>query len=265
MRVEDWPRPVLSSDDGPGKGDRAVILLSGGLDSATTLAWALDRGAECHALSFDYRQRHRAELDASAMLAKRASSHRVVRIDSQVFAGSALTDLAIPVPAARTTRADSSSNDSEASGTRSRGVRRHDIPVTYVPARNTIFLAYALGLAESIDAGWIVMGANAVDYSGYPDCRPLFLDRFQALAASATRAADGEREVIRVAAPLMHLAKSEIIRLGVGLKVDYGATVSCYAADERGRACGLCESCALRRAGFAEAGVVDPTRYQVVP
>lgn len=236
------PAPVLRPDDGPRDGESAIVLLSGGLDSATTLAWALARGATCHAMSFDYGQRHRAELAASAALARAAASHRVVRIDPQVFAGSALTDPAIDVPPA-------SAEPGRA------------IPVTYVPARNTIFLSYALGLAESIDARWIVIGANAVDYSGYPDCRPLFLERFQALAAAATRAADGEQPVIRLAAPLIGLSKGDIIRLGTRLGVDYAQTVSCYAADAEGRACGRCESCALRRAGFAEAGVPDPTRY----
>lgn len=236
------PAPVLRPDDGPGAGESVVVLLSGGLDSATAFAWAQARGAICHAMSFDYGQRHRAELAASALLARAAASHRVVRVDPQAFAGSALTDPAIDVPPAG-------------------GDIGRSIPVTYVPARNTIFLAYALGLAESIDARWIVIGANAVDYSGYPDCRPLFLERFQALAAAATRAADGERPVIRLAAPLIGLSKGEIIRLGTQLGVDYAQTVSCYAADADGRACGRCESCALRRAGFAEAGLPDPTRY----
>lgn len=220
--------------------DNAVVLLSGGLDSATTLAIARDQGFRCHALSFRYGQRHSVELDAAAALAGRlgAVEHRVVTIDLGAFGGSALTDPGIAVPEAPT----------------------EGIPLTYVPARNTVFLALALGFAEVLGARDVFIGVNAVDYSGYPDCRPEFIRAFEALAALATRAGvEGGRLTIH--APLIELSKADIIRRGVALGVDYAATVSCYQPDPEGAACGRCESCRLRREGFTAAGVADPTRY----
>jgi len=219
----------------------AVVLLSGGLDSATVLAIARHDGWECRALSVDYGQRHRAELDAAARVAASlgAAEHRVVPIDLTVFGGSALTDRAIDVP-------------SEASP---------GIPVTYVQARNTIFLALALAYAEVTASDAIFIGVNAVDYSGYPDCRPQFLAAFAALANLATkRAVEGAS--IAIAAPIVDMTKADIVRRGIALGVDYSLTVSCYNADRAGRACGRCDACRFRRQGFAEAGIADPTRYQ---
>lgn len=222
---------------------RAVVLVSGGLDSATVLASLRAGGFECHALSVDYGQRHRAELDAACRVARAlgAADHRVVRVDLSAFGGSALTDDAIAVPVD--------------------GVRPGAIPATYVPARNTVLLALALAHAEVADAADIGFGANAVDYSGYPDCRPEFVDGFERLANLATRAAV-EGRPMRLHTPLMRLTKAEIVRLGAHLGVDYSITVSCYQADDEGRACGVCDACRLRRAGFEAAGVPDPTRYR---
>lgn len=219
---------------------RAVVLLSGGLDSATTLAIAVSEGYECHTLSFDYGQRHRAELRAAERVAEahRAASHRTFPLPIGAFGGSALTDPAIEVP------------ERGAAG----------IPVTYVPARNTIMLSVALGLAEVIDAGALLIGVNAVDYSGYPDCRPEFIDAFRALAAVATKQGV-EGKPVRIEAPLIRLTKAEIILRGVELGVDYGITVSCYRADDDGRGCARCDACRLRRQGFETAGIADPTRY----
>lgn len=223
-----------------GAGRRAVVLLSGGLDSATVLAVARVQGFACHALSVDYGQRHGAELAAAGRLAGAlgAAEHRVIRVDLGGIGGSALTDAAIPVPESP----------------------REGIPITYVPARNTVLLAVALGWAEVLDARDLFIGVNAVDFSGYPDCRPAFVAAFEALANVATRAA-AEGQQFRVHAPLVDLSKAEIIRLGAGLGVDYALTVSCYQADEEGRACGRCDACRLRRAGFEVAGIADPTRY----
>jgi len=220
---------------------KAVVLVSGGLDSATTLAIARDQGFECHALSFDYGQRHRIELDAAREVAKQlgAGQHRIVKLDIGWMGGSALTDPGIAVPQGPT----------------------DGIPVTYVPARNTIFLAIALGWAEVLAARDIFIGVNALDYSGYPDCRPAFIDAFQALANLATRAGI-EGDGFRLHAPLIHWKKAEIIATGQRLGVDYSRTISCYDPDPGGRACGVCDSCRLRRAGFADAGVPDPTRYR---
>jgi len=220
---------------------RAVVLLSGGLDSATTLAVARSEGLACHCLSVDYGQRHRAELAAAARIAAAlgAAGHRVIAIDLGAIGGSALTDASIAVPE-----------------TPSPG-----IPVTYVPARNTILLSLALAWAEVLGARHIFFGANAVDYSGYPDCRPEYMSAFEALANLATKAAV-EGSPITLHAPIIQLAKSDIIRLGVGLGVDFALTVSCYQATEAGLACGRCDSCRLRRAGFEEAGIPDPTRYR---
>jgi len=219
---------------------RAVVLLSGGLDSATVLALARREGLTCYALSLDYGQRHYAELDAARLVAHTLGvvEHRIMRLDMGAFGGSALTDETIAVP------------ESASIG----------IPVTYVPARNTIMLSLALGWAEVLDADAIYIGVNALDYSGYPDCRPEFVDAFQRLANLATkRAVNGE--TIAVRSPLIDMTKAEIIRLGVSLGVDYRLTVSCYQADLNGQACGRCDSCRLRRQGFEQAGVHDPTRY----
>ena len=218
----------------------AVVLLSGGLDSATCLAMAADQGYRCHTLAFDYGQRHRAELLAAERLSRAmgAASHRVVELGLRQIGGSALTDDAIDVP------------ETESEG----------IPVTYVPARNTVFLALALGLAEVLEAEAIYIGVNAVDYSGYPDCRPAFIDAFQAMADVATRAGVSGQGP-RIVTPLIDLSKAEIIRRGVGLGVDYALTVSCYQATDAGLACGKCDSCRLRHKGFADAGIDDPTAY----
>jgi 7-cyano-7-deazaguanine synthase len=223
------------------KEKRAVVLLSGGLDSATTLALARSEGYTCHALSVDYGQRHSAELEAAARVAMAlgASEHRVVDVDLGQFGGSALTDTAIDVPM--------------------RGVQP-GIPATYVPARNTVMLSLALAWAEVLGAHDIFVGVNAVDYSGYPDCRPEYIAAFETMANLATKAAvEGAR--LRIHAPLIALSKADIVRRGTALGVDYGLTVSCYQADESGAACGLCDSCRLRRAGFMAAGLPDPTHY----
>lgn len=221
---------------------KAVVLLSGGLDSATTLAIARAAGFDCHCLSIDYGQRHRSELDAAARVAGAlgAAAHKVVRIDLGAVGGSALTDRRIALPV-----------DGLQPG----------IPVTYVPARNTIMLALALAHAEVSGADHIYFGANAVDYSGYPDCRPEYMRVFERLANLATKAAV-EGRPLKLHTPIIELSKAEIIRRGIALGVDYALTVSCYQADEAGRACGVCDSCRLRRAGFEQAAVSDPTRYK---
>lgn len=225
---------------------RAVILLSGGLDSATVLAIARQEGYECHTLSLDYGQRHRSELDAAAALSPllEAASHSLVKLDLTLFGGSALTDAAIAVPT------DGAALGSEAV-----------IPITYVPARNTIMLSLALARAETLAADDIFFGANAVDYSGYPDCRPEYVSAFEAMANRATKAAV-EGAKLTVHAPIIDQSKAQIIARGHALGVDYSRTVSCYQADAQGRACGLCDSCRLRRAGFNAAGLPDPTRYR---
>ena len=220
---------------------RAVVLLSGGLDSATVLAMARVQGFECYALSVDYGQRHHAELAAAQRVARElgAREHRVIHIDLTAFGGSALTDANIAVP------------EQASCG----------IPLTYVPARNTIMLSLALAWAEVLKAQDIFIGVNAVDYSGYPDCRPEYVAAFERMANLATKAAV-EGKPLTLHAPLLHLSKAEIIREGVRLGVDYALTVSCYQADEQGRACGRCDSCRLRRDGFEAAGVPDSTRYR---
>jgi len=219
----------------------AVVLVSGGLDSATTLAIAHRQGYACHALSFAYGQRHSSELAAAGKIAAAlgAVEHKTVALDLSAIGGSALTDPQIPVP------------DRETTG----------IPVTYVPARNTVFLAVATGWAEVLGALDIFIGVNAVDYSGYPDCRPEFIAAFERVANLGTRVGV-EGDTLRVHAPLIDLSKAEIIKRGTALGVDYGATVSCYSADAAGRACGRCDSCRLRRQGFLDAGIEDPTVYQ---
>ena len=220
---------------------KAIVLVSGGLDSATVLAKARAEGYECYALAFDYGQRHRAELLAAQRVADAmaATAFKVIKLDLSSIGGSALTDINIDVP--------------DAGG--------EGIPVTYVPARNTVFLSIALGWAEVIGANSIHIGVNAVDYSGYPDCRPAFIDAFEKLANVATKAGI-EGQGLHIETPLIDLSKSEIIQLGMQLNVDYGLTVSCYRADDNGLACGRCDSCYLRREGFAQAGVADPTRYK---
>lgn len=225
---------------------RAVVLLSGGLDSATALAVTRRDGFEVAALSVDYGQRHRAELDMANRLAAAfgVADHRTVALDLRAIGGSALTS-SVEVPKDRPPEA-----------------LVLGVPITYVPARNTILLGVALGFAEVLGAFDLVIGANVLDYSGYPDCRPEFLGAFEALANVATQAGVEGRGRFRVRAPLLHLKKSEIIRLGTELGVDYSLTLSCYDPDSEARACGRCDSCQLRRAGFAEAGVPDPTRYQ---
>lgn len=218
---------------------KAVALLSGGLDSATVLAIARDQGFEVHTLAVDYGQRHRSELAAAAAVSDSlgAASHRVVKVDLRAIGGSALTaDIDVPTEPGE------------------------GIPVTYVPARNTLMLALALGHAEVLGAHDLFIGVNAVDYSGYPDCRPQFIAAFEDLCQLATRAGD-EGERFRIHTPLIHLSKADIVRRGSELGVDYAMTVSCYQADEQGRACGVCDSCRLRRAGFEAAGLADPTRY----
>ncbi|MGQ0529334.1 MAG: 7-cyano-7-deazaguanine synthase QueC [Panacagrimonas sp.] len=219
---------------------RAVVLLSGGLDSATVLATAQAQGFEVHALSVAYGQRHIAELSAADRVAKRlrAQSHQIMHVDLDRVGGSALTDSTIQVP----------------------DVASVGVPVTYVPARNTLFLSMALGWAEVLGASDLFIGVNAVDYSGYPDCRPEFIAAFQTLATLATKAGI-EGRPFTVHAPLIDLSKAEIIRRGLQLGVDFSETVSCYRADPKGEACGRCDSCRLRREGFEQAGVVDPTRY----
>ena len=220
---------------------RAVVLLSGGLDSATCLAMARQQGHQCHTVAFDYGQRHRAELYAAQRLSRAfgAESHRVITLGLGSIGGSSLTDVSMAVP------------ESASEG----------IPSTYVPARNTVFLSLALGLSEVLEADSIYIGVNAVDYSGYPDCRPEFIEAFRRLAAVATRAGS-EGHGPSIETPLISLSKAQIIALGAELGVDYSMTVSCYQADDQGRACGRCDSCRLRAQGFAAAGVADPTRYQ---
>lgn len=219
-----------------------VVLLSGGLDSATTLAIARKQGFTCYAVSFDYGQRHHAELIAADRVARAlgAAEHRTMRIDFAGIGGSALTDNTIPVPEQA----------------------QQGIPITYVPARNTVFLSLALGWAEVLGASDIFIGVNAVDYSGYPDCRPAFISAFEQLAGLATKAGVEGTSRFKVHAPLIQLSKAEIIQRGLTLGVDYALTVSCYQADNEGKACGRCESCRLRRAGFAAAQTPDPTHYQ---
>jgi 7-cyano-7-deazaguanine synthase len=220
---------------------KAIVLLSGGLDSITVLALAKQQGFQCYALSFDYGQRHNAELIAAAQIAAdyQVADHKIIKLGLGSIGGSALTDEHIAVP----------------------HTQQIGIPVTYVPARNTIFLSFALGWAEVLHLHDIFIGVNAVDYSGYPDCRPEFIESFQKLANLATKAGV-EGTHFSIHTPLIHLSKADIIKTGITLGVDYQRTVSCYSADERGRACGECDACRLRKAGFIEAGILDNTRYQ---
>jgi len=220
---------------------KAIVLLSGGLDSITTLALAQQQGFQCYALSFDYGQRHTAELDAAARIAEKYQviEHKVIKLGLGAIGGSALTDDHIAVP----------------------NSAQEGIPVTYVPARNTIFLSFALGWAEVLNLHDIFIGVNAVDYSGYPDCRPEFINAFQNLATLATKAGV-EGNPFTIHTPLISLSKAEIIKLGTELSVDYQNTVSCYSSDQQGRACGICDACRLRKIGFDAAGIIDPTRYK---
>lgn len=220
---------------------KAIVLLSGGLDSITVLAIAKQQGYACYALSFDYGQRHNAELNAATQIAAsyQTEEHKIIKLGLDSIGGSALTDVHIAVP----------------------DHLQEGIPVTYVPARNTIFLAFALGWAEVLKSRDIFIGVNAVDFSGYPDCRPEFIEAFRRLADLATKAGvEGEHFTIHT--PLISLSKAEIIKMGAGLGVDYEQTVSCYSADEQGRACRVCDACRLRAAGFIQADIKDPTRYQ---
>jgi len=220
----------------------AIVLLSGGLDSATVLAHAVSEGFTCYCLSFDYGQTHKSELSYAAALARHlgAAEHRIAKLDLAVFGGSALTDRSIDVP------------DAAESG--------EGIPVTYVPARNTVFLAYALAWGEVLPAVDLFIGVNAVDFSGYPDCRPAFIEAFEAMANQATKAGI-ESNAFKIHAPLQYLSKADIIKKGVALGVDYAKTVSCYRLTEAGEACGRCDACMLRAQGFADAGIADPTHY----
>jgi 7-cyano-7-deazaguanine synthase len=220
---------------------KAVILVSGGLDSSTVLAMAKQQGFDCYTLSFDYGQRHRSELFAAAKVseAMQVEAHKVVSLDLGTIGGSALTDTNIDVPEYETT----------------------GIPVTYVPARNTVFLSIALGWAEVLGANDIFVGVNAVDYSGYPDCRPDYINAFEQMANLATKAGV-EGNKLTVHAPLIDMTKGQIIQAGIKIGVDYSVTVSCYQADEQGAACGVCDSCRLRKQGFIDAGIKDPTRYK---
>jgi len=220
---------------------KAIVLLSGGLDSITVLALAKQQGFTCYALSFDYGQRHNAELIAATQIAKdyQVEDHKIIKLGLGSIGGSALTDEHIAVP----------------------DKLQEGIPVTYVPARNTIFLSFALGWAEVLKLQDIFIGVNAIDYSGYPDCRPEFIKAFQQLANLATKAGvEGKHFTIHT--PLISLSKAEIVKKGIALGVDYKHTVSCYSADEQGRACRVCDACRLRTAGFIEAGIIDPTQYQ---
>lgn len=221
--------------------DKAVVLVSGGLDSSTVLALALQQGYRCYTLSFDYGQRHRSELEAAKRVSElmKVEEHKIVRLDLGTIGGSALTDTTIDVP------------EQETAG----------IPVTYVPARNTVFLSIALGWAEVLEADTIFLGVNAVDYSGYPDCRPEYISSFEAMANLATRAGV-EGNKLSIQAPLIDMTKGEIISAGASLGVDYSQTVSCYQASIEGLACGKCDSCRLRIVGFSQAGISDPTRYK---
>lgn len=220
---------------------KAVVLVSGGLDSTTVLAMAQQEGYDCYTLSFDYGQRHRTELVAAEHTSRTlgAIEHKVVKLDLGTIGGSALTDTNIAVP------------EEEVEG----------IPITYVPARNTVFLSIALGWAEVLDAQTIFVGVNAVDYSGYPDCRPAYIESFERMANLATKAGV-EGRPLSIKAPLINMTKGEIVTLGTSLGVDYAQTISCYQADEQGRACAKCDSCRLRRQGFIHAGLADPTRYR---
>lgn len=249
------------------KSQNAVVLLSGGLDSVTCLYWAKARYASVTAVSFNYGQRHNSELVAAKAIAKTANvNHRIIDIDIAQLGGSSLTDHSMIVPDGDTNKFPSNNRDGSDVNNidnvdNADNVDNNAIPNTYVPARNTIFLSYALAVAEVTDANHIVIGVSSVDYSGYPDCRPEYIAAFEHMANLATKASvTGQHLFIQT--PLQHLSKAKTIELGLALGVDYGQTISCYQADANGLACGICDSCVLRRQGFARAGVADPTRYQ---
>lgn len=241
------------------KSQNAVVLLSGGLDSVTCLYWAKARYASVTAVSFNYGQRHNSELVAAKAIAKTANvNHRIIDIDIAQLGGSSLTDHSMTVPDGDTDKFPSNNRDESDI----HNIDTNDaIPNTYVPARNTIFLSYALAVAEVTDANHIVIGVSSVDYSGYPDCRPEYIAAFEHMANLATKAGVTGHN-LSIQTPLQHLSKAKTIELGLALGVDYGQTISCYQADANGLACGICDSCVLRRQGFAQAGVSDPTRYQ---
>ena len=237
---------TLASSPDPKRKKRAVVLFSGGLDSTTLLAKALSEGFQTYALSFDYGQRHRSELEAALKLSKSigALDHKVIKLDLRAIGGSALTDAEIDVP----------EEDYQ------KGAVPEGIPVTYVPARNTVFLSIAMGYAEVLEADSIFIGVNAVDYSGYPDCRPEYIEAYQVMANLATKTGV-EGQSIQIETPLINLSKAEIIKLGLSMGVDYSKTVSCYQANTQGLACGKCDSCRLRAEGFSAAQIADPTLY----
>lgn len=243
----------------------AVVLLSGGLDSVTCLYWAKDRYDHVTAVSFNYGQRHNSELVAAKNIAHQAQvSHRIIDIDIAQLGGSSLTDHSLQVPKGdvdKFSTTGSSAHDSSTHDNNTEATNNDAIPNTYVPARNTIFLSYALAVAEVTNASHIVIGVSSVDYSGYPDCRPEYIQAFETMANLATKAGVTGHK-LHIQTPLQTLSKAETITLGTGLGVDYGLTISCYQADSQGRACGECDSCQLRKQGFAQAGIPDPTRYQ---
>jgi 7-cyano-7-deazaguanine synthase len=245
-RTRETPAGFLEGDTMARTPSDAIVLLSGGLDSATTLAIALSEGHRCHAVTFRYGQRHELEVASASRVAAAlgAADHRIVPLSLGELGGSALTDMAVPVPEGRSAEEMSAG-----------------IPATYVPARNTVFLAHALALAEVTESDLVYLGVNSVDYSGYPDCRPEYVDAFRRLARLATRRAVEGRPP-EIVAPLQYMGKAEIIRKGAELGVDFSLTLSCYNPDAQGRACGRCDACALRRCGFVEAGVPDPTVYR---
>ncbi|MBS9779808.1 MAG: 7-cyano-7-deazaguanine synthase QueC [Moraxellaceae bacterium] len=235
------------------KNENAVVLLSGGLDSVTCLYWAKARYNKVTAISFNYGQRHNSELMTAIANAKNAEvAHRIIDIDIAQLGGSSLTDHNLTVPVADIEQLDSQNQAHQ--------INNDDIPNTYVPARNTIFLSYAIAVAEVTEANHIVIGVSSVDYSGYPDCRPEYIDAFAKMANLATKSGVTGHK-LHIQTPLQHLSKAETIQLGLSLGVDYSQTTSCYQADEQGRACGTCDSCSLRKQGFEQAGVTDPTRY----
>lgn len=259
MTMTDSAQTVTpSTSTGDTAHQNAVVLLSGGLDSVTCLYWARQQFNQVTAISFDYGQRHNSELEAAKAIALDAGvSHRVIDIDIAQLGGSSLTDHSMSIP-------DGDANKFSHQNTDDLSDNADDndaIPNTYVPARNTIFLSYALAVAEVTQANHIVIGVSSIDYSGYPDCRPEFIAAFERLANLATKAGVTGQHLF-VQTPLQHLSKAQTIELGLSLGVDYGKTISCYQADNQGRACGVCDSCALRRQGFLDANVDDPTRYQ---
>ncbi|MFZ2552952.1 7-cyano-7-deazaguanine synthase QueC [Psychrobacter urativorans] len=252
----------ISDFDCNSNTQNAVVLLSGGLDSVTCLYWAKERYACVTAISFDYGQRHNSELVAAKAIAQNAGvAHRIIDLDIGQLGGSSLTDHSMSIPDGDTDKLTTKSTNAAADASVDNEVDNDAIPNTYVPARNTIFLSYALAVAEVTDANHIVIGVSSVDYSGYPDCRPEYIAAFERLANLATKAGVTGHQ-LRIQTPLQQLSKAQTIELGITLGVDYAQTISCYQADAQGLACGICDSCVLRRQGFAQAKVSDPTRYQ---